>query len=178
MSFKFYLSGGMEYKKGLGKGWRENLTEKLVEMGHSVFDPVVEELGDSEAREFDWKIQKLAPDLTQYRDMVRRKMFRKDMRGIQLSHAVILLYDESVQRGAGSLAEAWEAFREGRPLYVITQFRREEVPGWLVGESTALFRTANELLDYLASPVQVKQDIKEAKLARDLCLGEVYDKRR
>lgn len=178
MSFKFYLSGGMEFKKGLGKGWRENITEKLQEMGHSVFDPVVEELGDTEAREFGWKEQKLAPDLTIYRDMVRRKMFRKDIRGIQLSHAAILLYDESVQRGAGSLAEAWEVFREGRPLYIITQFKREDVPGWLIGESTAIFRSPQELIDYLNTSGRIQQDIKEAKKIRDYYLGEIYTKRR
>lgn len=175
---RFYLSGGMEYKKGLGKNWRVNLTEKLTEMGHQVFDPVVEELGDTEAREFDWKERKLASNLDEYRHMVRKKMFRKDMRGIQLSHAVILLYDESVQRGAGSLAEAWEAFREARPLYIITGFRREEIPGWLVGESTAIFRSPAELLEYLENSEQVKQDIKNARSAVEAYLGEVYEKRR
>ena len=173
---RFYLSGGMEYKKGLGKSWRVNLTEKLTEMGHQVFDPVVEELGDTEAREFDWKERKLASNLDEYRHMVRKKMFRKDIRGIQLSHAVILLYDESVQRGAGSLAEAWEAFREARPLYIITNFKREEVPGWLIGESTAIFRSPSEVLDYLKDKDQVKRDIKEARKARDTYLGEIYEK--
>jgi len=172
---KVYLSGGMDYKKGLGNVWRENITKRLSEIGYMVFDPVVEERGDAEAQAFGWKEKKLSPDLTEYRDMVRKKMFMKDTRGIQLSQLVILLYDESVQRGAGSLAEAWEAFREGRPLYVITSFKREEIPGWLIGESTEIFRSPPEVLDYLKDKDQVKRDIKNARKVRDLYLGEIYE---
>ena len=132
---RFYLSGGMEYQAGLGKGWRDEITVRLEEIGHSALDPVKEELGDTEAAAFDWPMQKLKDDLDEYRHMVRLKMFRKDMLAIQKSDALILLYDESVRRGAGTLAEAWEAFREGKPTYVVTPFERKEVPGWLIGES-------------------------------------------
>lgn len=175
---RFYLSGGMEFKRGLGKSWRVNLTEKLLEIGHQVFDPVAEEMGDTEAREFDWKGNKLAANLDQYRHMAREKMFRRDIQGIQLSQAVILLYDESVQKGAGSLAEAWEAFREARPLYIITSFRREDIPGWLIAESTSLFRSPAELLEYLENTEQVQQDIRNARTAAEAYLGEVYERRR
>lgn len=173
---RIYLSGGMDYKKGLGNVWRENITKRLEDIGYTVFDPVAEEKSDPVAQSYGWKEQKLSHDLTEFRAMVREKMFRKDARGIQLSQLVVLLYDESVQRGAGSLAEAWEAFREARPLYIITNFKREEVPGWLIGESTAIFRSPSEVLDYLKDKDQVKRDIKEARKARDTYLGEIYEK--
>jgi nucleoside 2-deoxyribosyltransferase len=171
---KFYLSGGMEFKKGLGKNWRVNLTEKLEQLGHEALDPVKMELDNAEAANFDWKANKQAEDLTLYREMVRKHMFRKDMAAIQKSDATILLYDESVRKGAGTLAEAWECFREGKPVYLITEFTREEVPGWLIGETTRIFRTPGQVVDYIRDTTRVQQDIKEAKTIRDRCLGGIY----
>lgn len=171
---KFYLSGGMEYKRGLGKNWRVNLTERLLELGHESLDPVKLELDNAEAANFDWKENKQIEDLTLYREMVRKHMFRKDMRAIQEADATILLYDESARLGAGTLAEAWESFREGKPVYVITDFPREEIPGWLIGETTKIFRTPAQVLDYLEDEAAVKQDIKETIAARRRCLGGIY----
>lgn len=171
---RFYLSGGMEFKKGLGKNWRVNLTEKLEEIGHTTLDPVKMELDNAEAANFDWKENKLTEDLTLYREMVRKHMFRKDMLAIQRADATILLYDESARLGAGTLAEAWESFREGRPVYVITDFKREEIPGWLIGETTKIFRTPAQVVEYVSDIAAVKQDIKETKAARDRCLGGIY----
>lgn len=174
---RLYLSGGMEAKADLGGGWRKDFTEQVEPLGYTTFDPVVVEQGDAEARDFCWVSEKTKPDLSVYREMVRRKMFIKDMEGLQHCDAVVLLYDESVRLGAGTLAEAWEAFREGKPLYVLTEYPQAQVPGWLIGESTALFSSFSELLNYLANPEQVKRDIKEAEMIRDHYLGEVSYRR-
>jgi len=171
---KFYLSGGMEYKKGLGKTWRDNITEELSKVDYEVFNPVLQELDDEEAKSYNWKENKLLANLDSYRHMVRAKMFVKDMVGIQQSNAVVLLYDESVQRGAGTLAEAWEAFREAKPLYIISQFSRENIPGWLIGESTALFRTISDFIEYVSNKDRVRADVRQAKKVRDQYLGEIY----
>lgn len=173
---RFYLSGGMEYKKGLGKNWRENITKRLEEVGHAVFDPVSTEMSDQEAMSYNWPTAKLDHDLTVFKDMVRRKMFQKDIWGIQISDAIILLYDESAQKGGGTLAEAWEGFREGKPVYVITHFPREQVPGWLIGESTKLFKSPKEVVAYVSNVSQVEQDIKDTEWATQHYLGDIYKK--
>jgi len=171
---RFYLSGGMEFKDGLGKGWRETITKALALLGHIAVDPVKEEMEDSEATTYHWAEKKLKEDLDDFRHMVRLKMFRKDMRAIQDTDAVILLYDESVQRGAGTLAEAWEAFREAKPVYVVSSFERRDVPGWLIGESTALFENFAQLLAYVEDHEQLKFDRHVAEFIRDSYLEGIY----
>jgi len=171
---KFYLSGGMEYKDGLGRGWREQITEELEALGHSTLDPVKAEDNDEEAASYDWVREKLRPVLENYRHMVRLKMFRKDIRDIQKADAIILLYDESVRRGAGTLAEAWEAFREGKPLYVVSSYERKDTPGWLIGESTELFEHLDEVVEYVKDHERVRIDKKLAEFYRDEYLKEIY----
>lgn len=170
----FYLSGGMEYKDGLGKGWRDSLTKALESMGHGAEDPVKEELADQEAASYNWSKEKLSEDVTMFKHMVRLKMFRKDMLAIKRSDAVVLLYDEAVRRGAGTLAEAWEAFREGKPLYIVTSFERKEIPGWLIGESSEMFSSTQDLLKYLENHEKLEEDVQEARAASKYYLGGIY----
>ncbi|GAH00041.1 unnamed protein product, partial [marine sediment metagenome] len=138
---KFYLSGGMEYKDDLGMGWREKVTLELENRRHEGVDPV-----KLEAREDGGALiqntltdLKLEHKLDEVRKIVREELFRKDMFAIQFSDAVVVLYDESVQRGAGTLSEAWEAFREGKPIYLVTDFDMERIPTWLIGETAQMF---------------------------------------
>lgn len=173
----FYLSGGMEHAENLGKGWRDIITRELEEVGHEALDPVKIEEQSQAAMSFDWVAAKKDTDLAPYKAMVRQCMFRKDMLAIQEADAVILNYDVSVQKGAGTLAEAWEAFREGRPVYLFTEFPLEQVPGWLIAETTEVFKTRKEVVEYVSDPGRVFTDIVQAKLIRDVCLKGVYDKR-
>jgi hypothetical protein len=117
---KFYLSGGMEYKKKLGAKWRDWLTEQLEELRHDAINPVkLENASDTEDRDKGFPLQtklsmlKAEGKLNEVRKIVRDSLFRKDMWAIQLADAIVVLYDESAQKGAGTLSEAWEAFREG-----------------------------------------------------------------
>ncbi|KKM13551.1 hypothetical protein LCGC14_1715160, partial [marine sediment metagenome] len=53
---KFYLSGGMEYKKNLGANWREWITEELEKRRHDAINPVKLEVIEEEL-EHDEPIQ-------------------------------------------------------------------------------------------------------------------------
>ena len=53
---KFYLSGGMEYKKNLGANWREWITEELEKRRHDAINPVKLEMAEEEV-EHDVPIQ-------------------------------------------------------------------------------------------------------------------------
>ncbi len=174
---KFYLSGGMEYKKNLGKEWREWLTEKLEEQRHDAINPVrLEFLDDEDDDPIQIRLTKMKVenDLKGVRKNVREFLFRKDMFAIQLSDAVLVLYDEAAQRGAGTLSEAWEAFREGRPVYLVTDFPIERIPTWLIGETTAIFKDFEEFLDYVKDHSAVIRDIMKAQKVRDEVLGGIY----
>jgi hypothetical protein len=174
----FYLSGGMEFKKNLGAPWREWLTAQLEKLGHTTVDPVKLEAavpgkkGDPLQEEL--VSLKLKGQVDRVREMVRMLLFRKDMYGIQLSDAVIVLYDKSAQLGAGTLSEAWESFREGRPVYLVTDFPLEKIPTWLIGETTSMFNDFEDLLRHVSDSSRVKADMLAARKARDEVLAGIY----
>jgi hypothetical protein len=97
------------------------------------------------------------------------------MWAIQLADAIVVLYDESAQKGAGTLSEAWEAFREGVPVYLVTEFPMEEVPTWLIGETTAIFGDFEGLLDYIKDHSNVIRDQMNAKRVAAECLDNIYE---
>ena len=173
---KFYLSGGMEYKKKFGMGWREWITKELEKSDHKPVDPVKLESPDEHGNPIQKRLTqlKLEGNLTEVRKLVRDNLFPKDMYGIQLADAMVVFYDESVQRGAGTLSEAWEAFREGKPLYIVTEFPLEKVPTWLIGESTQLFQNFEDFLAYVADENNVIMDMLNAKKMASEVLGDIY----
>lgn len=172
----FYLSGGMEFKANLGMVWREWLTNELGKIGHTTVDPTKLE----EDRNLDVPTQtyltqlKTNGELDKVREITRNTLFRKDMWGIQLSDAMIVLYDVSVQKGAGTLAEAWEGFREGRPMYLVSDFPLAQIPTWLIGESTELFYKFEDFLDYAKDSKRLAQDKEEAKRISHEVLSGLY----
>lgn len=176
---KFYLSGGMEYKKNLGANWREWITEELEKRRHDAINPVKLEMAEEEL-DNGIPIQVRLTDLKnkgkleEVRRLVRKVLFRKDMFGIQLSDAMIVLYDESTQKGAGTLAETWEAFREGRPIYLVTEFDTSEIPTWLIGESTKIFDDMEDLLEYVGDHSHVIRDQMQAQQVANDVLGGLY----
>lgn len=173
---KFYLSGGMEYKKNLGMGWRDWITKELEERRHEAVDPVKLEVPDEDGKPLQHKLTKLklAGELDEVRSIVRRSLFREDILGIQLSDGIIVYYDESVQKGAGTLSESWEAFREGRPVYLVTDFPLANIPTWLIGETTEIFPDFEELLVYIDNHSNVIRDMMNAQKVRDEVLSGIY----
>lgn len=159
-----YLSGGMEFKKNLGAGWREWISEELKELNIDAIDPVKSEPTDTNATPIQHNLTdlKIQGKLDVVRSIVRDVLFRKDMLAIQLSDGMIVYYDESVRKGAGTLAEAWESFREGKPVYLVSDFPIKEIPTWLIGETTAIFTSFRDLLSYLKNTDTIDKDMKEA----------------
>jgi hypothetical protein len=173
---KFYLSGGMEYKKDLGMKWRDWLTQELEERRHEAVDPVKLEAPDENGNPIQKELiaLKIAGKLDKVRDICRRSIFRKDMFGIQLSEALVVYYDEAVQQGAGTISECWEAFREGRPIYLVTDFSLDRVPTWLIAETTEVFADFEGLLEYVDNHSNVIRDMMHAKKAANEVLDGIY----
>jgi hypothetical protein len=178
---KFYLSGGMEYKKNLGMAWRDWITQELEERRHDAINPVKLEMAEEE-HAFDVPIQthltnlKSERKLDEVRRLVRKVLFRKDMFGIQLCDALIVYYDQSVQKGAGTLSECWEAFREGRPVYLVydPDFTVDDIPTWLIGETTQVFADFDQLLEYIDDHSHVIRDQMLAQRVAEEVLGGLY----
>jgi hypothetical protein len=176
---KFYLSGGMEYKKNLGMKWRDWLTLELDKLRHDAINPIkLESAGEKDL--FDGSIQhhltqlKIEGKLDEVRRLVREVLFRKDMFAIQMADATIVYYDESVQKGAGTLSEAWESFREGRPVYLVTDFDNKDLPTWLIGETTQIFSDFESLLEYVGDHSFIVRDQMHAQKIADDALGGIY----
>lgn len=171
----FYLSGGMEYKTNLGSKWRDWLTRGLHELGHTVVDPVKMEMSES-GQPFQHMLTawKEAGELGRVREVTRQSLFVRDIRGLYQSDAMVLFYDESVQRGAGSLSESWEAFRVGKPVYLVTEFPITKVPTWLIGETTEIFPSFELFLEYVTNHNRVVCDMSAAQKSCDTMLAEVH----
>ena len=178
---KFYLSGGMEYKKNLGMAWREWVTLELEKRHHDAINPVKLEICEEEKDGIPVQLQltqlKKEGKLDECRSLVRKVLFRKDMFAIQLADAVVVYYDESVQKGAGTISECWEAFREGVPVYLVTDFPVDEIPTWLIGETTKIFTDFDELLEYVSEHSYVIRDQMLAQKISDDVLGGLYLRR-
>ena len=173
---RFYLSGGMEFKADLGVAWRDWLTAELAKLGHSSIDPTkIEEDENITGPVQKYLIQmKMEGKLDEVRRIARQSLFRKDMFAIQLADATVVLYDESAQRGAGTTSEAWESFREGRPIYMITRLPLEKMSTWLIGETTQVFLDFEDFLTYAKDHEQLSIDALRAKQIRDEVLGGIY----
>jgi hypothetical protein len=175
---KFYLSGGMEYKTNNGTVWRDWITPELEKHHHDAISPTKLELRGEEKRDVPIQVylSELKTDrkFEDIRQLVRENLFRKDIFAIQMSDAIIVFYDESVQQGAGTQCEAWEAFREGKPIYLVTEFPVEKVPTWLIGETTQLFTSFEELLEYLSEHSHIIRDQMHARQIKNEVFGGLY----
>lgn len=150
-SLRVYLSGGMEFAKGEGADWRRTMEEWVQKnLGHSSYNP------NKESNEF---LAKRFPtgrfrslkdeDIDMYTVLVR-DLIDMDCREIaERSDYVICYWDESAQRGAGTTGELTMARFFDKPVYMVTEMRHQDIPGWVLGCATRTFRSFEELQIYL-----------------------------
>jgi hypothetical protein len=146
-----YLSGGMEYAEDEGRDWRQNLEQWLTkEFGCKIFNP------NSESERFfsqyfpDIDIRSLKEtDVVQYAAIVAR-LVEIDCKEIaERSELVICYWDDSAQRGAGTKGELTIAKHFGKPVYMVTSVPHKEIPGWVLGCTTFIFDSFDELKGFL-----------------------------
>ena len=146
-----YLSGAIEYAPDHGRAWRAQLTPFLEALGHSVYDPAVDEkknLTEEERRSFrGWK----TADLPRFRETIR-KIIAWDLDWIEKKTDYIVCYwDEHVLKGAGTQAELTFAYRLGIPVYLVAGMPIERISGWILGCSTEVFSSFEELQSFFDS---------------------------
>jgi len=134
-----YLSGAIEYAPDHGKAWRALVAEKLIALGHTAYDPALDEkknLTDHERDHFrSWK----RSDLPRFQQVLR-KIIAYDLDQIeQRTDYIICYWDEFAQRGAGTQAELTFAHRLGIPVYLIAGMPVEQISGWILGCSDEVF---------------------------------------
>lgn len=146
-----YLSGGMQHAVDLGAGWRKEASLVLQGMGYHPID----------ITELDRKYAELHGNLyflenkenhLQFKSNIRQHFIHADLElVIKHSDALIVYYDESVRRGAGTTSEAQVAYNHDIPVFLVSAYEDwvNEVPGWLQGLTTKIFTRFVDLYKYM-----------------------------
>ena len=148
-----YLSGGMQFAEDLGGAWREECAKTLRKLA---FYPLDITALDKEYTKLHGDLyhsyENADKHLLQIKSNLRKHFIYTDCELIEKdSDAVVLYYDESVRKGAGTLGEAQITYTLGLPLFIVNSFKDiNEVPEWLIGLSTKIFNTFDELYEYLS----------------------------
>jgi hypothetical protein len=150
---RVYLSGGMEYAANEGRDWRRDLQGWLErELGCSVFNPNVESERFLARRlpGVDFRsLKRREPD--RFREVVR-DIVGLDCREIaESTDFLICFWDEGAARGAGTKGEITIARHTGKPVYLVTSIPEMDIPGWVLGCTTALFPSFDVLKSFLLS---------------------------
>ena len=147
----FYLAGSIEYSPDLGKGWRAEITPLLQSLGHSVYDPALDEMknltADEVAQFRSWK----SSDLDRFQQTIR-KIIAYDLDLIEhRCDALVCYWDQYAGRGAGTQGELTFAHRKGIPVYMICAIPVVQISGWLLGCATEVFLSFEEFTQFMKS---------------------------
>lgn len=156
-----YLSGGMQFAESLGGAWREELSAQLKDIN---FTPL--NITDMDAF-FEKKHPdvKLLPsknnkdvDINIYRQLFREHFIEPDTKLItEQTDAVIVLYDESARKGAGTTSEVMHAYNQDIPIFMVClDYKSEEevflnTSAFFTGMVTKIFTNFNDLTSYLSN---------------------------
>lgn len=147
-----FLCGGMEFAPDGGRGWRAKLRQWLEEyVNHTAYDPVVEAarlMSQQDLRSLPgWK----TTDLDRYRKAMRF-IINHDLDVMSnRTDYVICNWDQAAARGGGTQAELTVAHRKGLPVYLVSEMPVEEISGWVVGCTTKIFSSFDELKTFLTA---------------------------
>ncbi len=181
-----YLSGGMQFAEGYGTGWREIASKRLKEMQYFPLD--IARMDDHyKDRYGKLYLPSSVENHVMYKSNVRKHFIFADLNLIEEhSDALIVLYDESVRRGAGTISECQFAYLHHIPIFMISSYKNmdEDIPGWLQALSTKIFFDFEEMYSYFENlPYGIlRKDIygnhrSENKYLCHLC-GDVFEKKK
>lgn len=179
-----YLSGGMQYAKDLGAGWRKDCGARLRELRFNPIDIAELDIAYTKAHGHLYRFI-TDEQLLERKSNIRKHFVDADIKLVRLdSDALIVLYDESVRLGAGTTSEVHEAFMHDIPVFLVNAYGKlAEVPGWMQSETTRIFDNFDDLYEYLESlpPGILKRDVYGNRRSGShyLCslCGDVEEKR-
>ncbi len=149
---RIYLSGGMEYAANEGRDWRASLHTWLEEnLAADVFNPNREsqKFFDRRYPGLDFRALKRI-DPARFQSIVA-ELVDLDCKEIALrSEYVICFWDEGAMRGAGTKGELTMARYFGKPVYMVTAFPLQEIPGWVLGCTDKIFPSFEALQRFLS----------------------------
>lgn len=158
-----YLSGGIQYAKDFGADWRVDASSTLKGMGYYPID--ICHLDRQYAKKYgELYIMNDRANTLQYKSNIRRHFVQADLQLIERdSDALIVFYDESARRGAGTISECQHAYNYDLPIFIMSSYQdwQVEVPGWLQALGTKVFTDFPSMYAYLGQlPIGIlKKDV-------------------
>jgi hypothetical protein len=150
----------MEFAKGEGADWRFALEDWIRKsLRHVVFNPnrESEKLLSRRLRNGSFRDLK-RENLERFKAIVR-EMIDLDSREIaHRSDYVICYWDESAQRGAGTKGEIMIAKFVEKPVYLVTEMKPHDIPGWVLGCTTRIFASFDELKQFLLATYAARKE--------------------
>lgn len=150
---RVYLSGGMEFAENHGGDWRAELERKLRNgYGWEVFNPVAESERFLAQHHPGTVLKDLKrTDPGRFRSIVAEIVERDSTEVAERSELVICLWNESAARGAGTQGELTLARRYNKPVCLVTSMPFSQIPGWVIGCTTRMFGSIDELTTWLST---------------------------
>ena len=148
-----YLVGAMDRVPDVGKGWREEVTPTLEDMGVTVLNPCEKPIDigveDDETRELIEFYKR-----TGRFDLIREKfgiIRAVDLRCVDISDFIVASIDLDVH-ACGTYEEITLANRQKKPVLVWCQQGKKNAPNWLffMLPHEHIFSSMEELMDYLS----------------------------
>ncbi len=148
---RVYLSGGMEYATDEGRSWREDLELWLAnELGWLSFNPNRESDRFLATHTPDTLFRTLkTSDRRRFLDLVTQIVDIDSNEVAERADCVICYWDEGAMRGAGTKGELTIARYFRKPVYLVTQTPFAEIPGWVLGCTTEMFGSFEDLKAFL-----------------------------
>lgn len=141
----------MEFAKGEGADWRREMEEWIRKnLDHGVYNPNRESDEFLTRKHPSGRFRDLKKEnIQQYIELVR-DLIDMDCREIaRTSDYVICNWDESAQRGAGTKGELTIARFVEKPVYLVTKMKLQDIPGWVLGCTTRVFGSFEDLEAFL-----------------------------
>jgi len=147
-----YLSGGMQHAQELGVGWRDICSVRLKELGYFPINIAALDIAYTEANGELYRYIK-DEELFQRKSNIRKHFVDTDVSIVRNdTDAVIILYDDSVRKGAGTTCEIHEAFMADIPVFLLNTYGEMlAVPGWMQAETTKIFNQWDDLYEYMSA---------------------------
>jgi nucleoside 2-deoxyribosyltransferase len=131
---RVYLAGAIDRAKDRGRGWREEISPFLKELGVIVFNPIIKpsEIGleDQDTHNLKSKLKKQQryEELSNMMKVIRSV----DLRLVDISDFMIVNLDLDVHP-CGTLEEIFWANRQKKPIIVHMVQGKQNAPDWLFG---------------------------------------------
>lgn len=141
----------MEFAKGEGIDWRMDMDGWIQKnLQHTVYNPNVtseaflsRKLPKGKFR--DLKLQ----NIDVYMDLIRELVDMDSYEIAEKTDYVVCYWDESAQRGAGTTGEVTLCRFTSKPVYMVTRMPLAEIPGWVLGCTTKVFGSFDDLKVFL-----------------------------